>query len=229
MWKRIVLAAAAAGLVAGIALTAMQQWRVQPLIRTAEVLEHEGLAPSAQHDNHDAARTGQPPADKRQRLVETGMANIVLGTGFALILAAGMAWRAQGGWRAGLMWAAAGYFVFFVAPAVGLPPELPGMESAPLEQRTAWWLLTVALTAIGLGLVVFGRKPAWRVAGILLIGMPHVIGAPNEATLQLTATHDLASEFVTVTAFTNAIFWLLIGLVVGLLYRPEIRVPEAPV
>ena len=37
MWKRVVLAAAVAGLVAGLALTAIQQLQVAPLIRTAEV------------------------------------------------------------------------------------------------------------------------------------------------------------------------------------------------
>lgn len=220
MWKTIALAAGVAGLAAGIALTAIQQVRVQPLIRTAEVIAEAGLAPERE-------KAPEPPRSDNERLVETGVANIVLGTGFALIIAAGMTLRGKGGWRAGLAWGLAGYFVVFVAPAVGLPPELPGVESAPITQRTVWWVLTAVLTGAGLALVVFAPRPAWRVAGLVLAALPHLFGAPHGATQELTATHDLADEFIAVTAWSNAVFWLLIGIIVGALYRPEKDVPRA--
>ncbi|HET9652547.1 MAG TPA: CbtA family protein [Usitatibacter sp.] len=222
MWKRIALAAGVAGLVAGLVLTAIQVLGIEPLIRTAEVIAEAGLAP-------DRDLAPEPPRGDTERRIETGVANIVLATGFALIIAAGMTLRGQGGWRAGLAWALAGYFVVFVAPAVGLPPELPGTESAPLTQRTVWWVVAVGLTALGLALVVFAPRPAWRVAGVVLAALPHLFGAPHGVTQALTATDDLTNEFIVVTALANAVFWLLIGLVAGALYHPEKAVPREPV
>lgn len=224
MWKRIALAAGVAGLVAGIVLTAVQQARIAPLICTAEILEEAGLATTRAEE----AAPAPAPGDT-QRLLATGAANIVLGTGFALILTAGMTLRGHGGWRAGLAWALAGYFVFFVTPSLGLPPGLPGMESAPLAQRTLWWLATAALTACGLWLLVFAQKPAWRVAGLVLAALPHLVGAPQGASREITATHDLENEFLAATAFSNAIFWLMIGLIAGALHRAEKAVPPAVV
>jgi cobalt transporter subunit CbtA len=217
-WKSIALAAGVAGLVAGIALTAIQQVRVVPLLRTAEVLEEAGLAPTRE------AKKAQERSDT-ERLVESAVANIVLGTGFALILTAGMTLRGQRGWRTGLAWGVAGYFVFFAAPAIGLPPELPGVESVPLVPHTLWWLFTVTLTALGLWMLVFATRPTSRVAGLVLVAIPHIVGAPHGAAQQLTATHDLANEFITATALANAIFWLMIGLIAGALCRPEKEVP----
>ena len=224
MWKRIALAAGVAGLAAGIALTAVQQARVAPLIRTAEVIEEAGLAPE-----RPAPASPEPRRGETQRLIATGVANAVLGTGFALILAAGMTLRGHRGWRAGLAWGLAGYLVFFVAPAIGLPPELPGMESAPLAQRSAWWLFTAALTALGVWLLIFAPRPAWRVSGLVLAAVPQLFGAPQGASHEITATHDLAKEFIAATALANAVFWLLIGVVTGALYRPERGKPPARV
>jgi cobalt transporter subunit CbtA len=212
MWKRVVLAAAVAGLVAGLALTAIQQLQVAPLIRTAEVLEASGLAGATGH-GHEA-----PAMDAQRRLAATAIANIVLATGFALILVAALTLRGRGGWREGLAWGLAGYVVFFLSPALALPPELPGMEGAPLQERTLRWLLTVALTAGGLGLAAFSARPVLRVAGLLLVALPHVAGAPQIAPHTATATHDLAREFAGAAAWANAVLWIMIGVVAGMLY-----------
>src|SRR5262245_33073681 len=51
--QRIFFAAVLAGLAAGLAMSAVQQWRVAPLILAAEVYENaapEEVAPAHQHD-----------------------------------------------------------------------------------------------------------------------------------------------------------------------------------
>jgi len=219
MWKRIALAAGIAGLVAGLVLTALQQEQVAPLIRTAEVLEQAGLAP------YHPAEHSHPESGER-RLVATAASNIVLATGFALLLAAGLLLRAQSGWRAGIVWGAAGYLAFFVAPSLGMPPELPGLDSAPLAQKTIWWLLTATLTGAGMWLMVFSPRPLLRLLGLALAAAPHFLGAPHARLHEVTATHDLTTEFICATAITNAVFWLLLGTLVGTLLGAEKRVPS---
>jgi len=54
--------------------------------------------------------------------------------------------------NSGLLWGAAGFLIFSGSPALGLPPELPGMTAAALDARQTWWIGTVIATAIGIGL-----------------------------------------------------------------------------
>jgi len=220
MWKRIASAAAVAGLAAGLTLTAIQQIEVAPLIEASEVLE--ASLPRQAHA-HDAAKP-----EPASRLAATAVANVVLATGFALILAACLALRGHRGWRAGLAWGLAGYAVFFVAPALGLPPELPGMDSAPLQDRTIWWVETALLTAWGLWLLAFGRRKASRWAGVALLALPHVLGAPP-ATRPTGAMRDMALQFAFATALANAFLWLVMGIIVGGMIHSEKRVPAAPI
>jgi cobalt transporter subunit CbtA len=217
MWKRVALAAGIAGFLAGVALTAVQQLQVTPLILAGEVIES-----SLQH--RDAQQ--EPALDPASRLAATTVANVVLATGFALILAAGLMLSGQRGWLAGIAWGAAGYAVFFAAPAIGLPPELPGMESAPLQARTLWWLLAATLTAVGLCVAFFARRIPWRIAGAVIVAIPHLVGAPHGVSAAPPATHDLAAEFLVATALANALLWMLIGLVVGAILRPDKGLPR---
>jgi len=121
--------------------------------------------------------------------------------------------------RRGLIWGAAGFAVFALAPAIGLPPELPGMEAASLAARQQWWLLTAAATAAGLGLLIFARPAALRVIGAVLIVLPHLIGAPAAPHGSTGVPAELAAEFATASLAVAAAFWLLLGGVSGWLYR----------
>ena len=153
--RSIVFTAALVGLVAGLVMTALQQFGTQPLIVQAEVIEEANAAKAATpHDHaaageHDhAALTAQEeaaaaghhgadewaPADGAERFGWTLAANIVAGIGFALLLVA--ASELRGGltsWREGLLWGLAGFAVFTLAPSIGLPPEAPGVEGAPSD------------------------------------------------------------------------------------------------
>jgi cobalt transporter subunit CbtA len=190
-----------AGIASGVLLTAIQQLEIAPLIRQAEAFE-QGVK-------------GAPPS-----ILSTLAANIVLATGFALLLAAAMALRGTSGWRRGLLWGVAGYFVFFVAPAAGLPPELPGTEAGPLRDRQIWWTVTVILSATGLGLAAFAKGIAMRALGLALIAAPHIAGAPVPAIHGSTAPPELVREFTRAAYVANAAFWLALGALVGRIIRP---------
>ena len=122
----------------------------------------------------------RPPGIERAGY--TLIADLLAGIGFALLLAGAVALARLRGYaidaRSGLLWGAAGFAVFALAPAIGLPPELPGMSAAELAARQQWWLLTAAATAAGLGLVIFARPAPLRVLGAVLLVLPHLIGAP---------------------------------------------------
>ncbi len=202
VFKRIVIAAALAGLISGLLLTAIQHFQLTPLIRKAEALETSAHA--------------SPPS-----VLATTAANVTLATGFALLLGSALSLRAKTGWRVGLLWGAAGYVVFFVAPSLGLPPELPGTQSAALRDRELWWIGTVILSGAGLWLAAFARKPWLRILGLALLIAPHLFGAPQPAASVATAPVELTSDFIRSAYIANAILWLSLGGLFGLFYRTE--------
>ncbi len=176
----------------------------------------------AVHDGaHDARHSAPLPCQAHDAaapsLLTTAIANVALAAAFALFLGAALSLRPPSNWRRGLLWGAAGYVVFFVAPSLGLPPELPGTQSAALHDRQLWWFGCVAFTALGVGTIAFARHPASRVAGVLLLIAPHVLGAPQPVAHGGTAPAALASEFVRATYLANAVFWLALGGLVGAL------------
>ena len=133
------------------------------------------------------------------------------------MLGALLALRGTRGWRIGLAYGVAGYLVFFVAPSLGLPPELPGTESAPLPARELWWIATVATSAAGLALIAFGKRPLLKVLGAALLVAPHAIGVPQHSPQ--AAIHPAATAFIRATFIVNAVFWIALGGFSGLLAR----------
>ena len=237
MFKQILTAGALAGILSGLLLSALQQIEIAPLIRAAEVREDAAAAASvassakAPATAPAAAKTGHlhpapaaaPPAwapgTSGERLLSTVVANIVLATGFALMLGALLALRGTRGWRSGLAYGVAGYLVFFVAPSLGLPPELPGTESAPLPAREMWWIATVAASAAGLALIAFGNRPLLRVLGAALLVAPHAIGVPQHSPHHDIHPAEAVTAFIRATFIVNAVFWIALGGFSGLLAR----------
>lgn len=213
MLHRLVAAAAIAGIAAGLLLTAIQQIEIAPLIRAAESMEASRIAPAAASIGH---ATGWSPQPGWQRLAATAATNVVLAVGYGLLLGAAMSLRRQSGWRRGLLWGIAGYAVFFVAPALGLPPELPGGLSAPLATRQLWWVATVGASAAGCWLAAFAQRPILRIAGLALTAAPHLIAAPLSSS---EGSAD-AGLFVGASYLANAALWTTLGAVVGLLAMP---------
>lgn len=233
IFKKIVSVAALTGILAGLLLTAVQQVQVLPLILKAEVYEEAAeaarqpgtpaavTAPAQEAHEHQAhEHEAWEPENGWERNLFTAGANIIVALGFALLLGAAVTLR--GGkldWRSGLLWGLAGYAVFFVAPSLGLPPELPGTEAAELTHRQAWWIATAIITATGLGLIAFGRQWAIKIAGALVLVVPHLIGAPQPAVHGGVAPAELMNQFIIATAITNAALWLALGGLFGFFHK----------
>ncbi len=243
VFRRMASAVVVAGALAGVLLSGVQQLQVEKIILKAEEYEKAGeaadaTAPHAEEHHHEhgaaAATASTPehahehshdanawePADGAERTSYTVLANVSMAVGFALMLVAAMAVSGRRvSWRTGLLWGLAGYGVFFVAPSLGLPPEVPGTLAAPLHARQLWWVMTAAMTAASLGLFVFARGWPWKLAGLALLLVPHLVGAPQPEVHGSVAPEELAQAFIHATALANAVFWLALGGLTGFFYR----------
>lgn len=231
MIVRTLLAALVAGMVAGLAVTPVQHWKTTPLIAAAEVYEEGGSAgydPAAglpalvSPAAADSATAGADEAGAgttlvASRLLGTAMTNIVLGAGFALVLAAASLGLGRPVTvRNGAVWGLAGFAAVSLAPALGLPPILPAMPAGDLAARQLWWLLTVGATAIGLGLAVFAARPAAKLGGVVLMLLPLLSTAPHPADLASPIPPTLAAEFAVASLSVSALLWVAIGVALGL-------------
>jgi cobalt transporter subunit CbtA len=218
-FRNIFVVAALAGAIAGLGMTVAQQLTTVPLILKAEVYEQQSAPAAHDHGNSAAPHEhgGWSPADGFERTAFTAAANIVTGIGFALLLVAVS--ELFGGirdWRQGLFWGLAGFAVFTLAPGLGLPPELPAMPAAELGARQLWWAATALATAIALGLLVYGRSGVAAIAAIVLLVMPHLIGAPQPVSYQSPIPDGLHHSFVVAVVLTALLFWMLLGGLGGL-------------
>lgn len=200
-FRKLIFASLLIGVLAGFFLSLLQHYQIRPLILAAERFE----TADADHA-HD-----WQPEDGAQRLAFTLLFNCLTGFGFALLLSSVMYWQGAFSYPRALMWAVAGYLVFFVTPALGLPPELPGADSAALRDRQAWWLFTSVATALGL-FGLFANKGLWlQLGGVILLCLPHLLGAPPPDIIQSSAPDALRQRFVWMSALTNGLFWLSLG------------------
>lgn len=204
-FRKLVAVSLLTGLLAGLLLSIIQHYQTLPLILEAERFE----TPDPEH-MHD-----WQPQDGWRRNAFTLLFNGLTGFGFALLIAAAMYWQGSSGYLRGLAWGLAGYLVFFAAPSLGLPPELPGTDSAELHNRQFWWLFTAAATAIGLYELVLSKSNWLKIAGVLVLITPHLIGAPQPEAFHATAPEELQQRFEWMSAFSNALFWLMLGALSG--------------
>jgi predicted cobalt transporter CbtA len=68
---------------------------------------------------------------------------------------------------------------------------------------------------VGLALMVFGKHWLWRVAAVLLIAAPHVVGAPQPAEHHALAPDELQAQFRVASLLVNAGFWMALGALSG--------------
>lgn len=227
MIKRIAQTAGFAGLIAALVLTVVQLLWVSPLILKAETYEKaEPAATLVEEHSHEHAAGGHhhdeeawEPEDGWQRILSTTGGNLVVAVGFALMLAGLFTLREPSRVSEGLFWGLAGFAVFTLAPSLGLPPEVPGTAAADLTLRQTWWIATAASTAAGLALLVFSRNWVLRGVGLVLLVVPHVIGAPQPEVHSSLAPESVAHEFIIASLVTNAVFWAALGLLAAWLFR----------
>ncbi len=248
MIKRMVTSAVFAGLAAGLLAALLHFAFVQKLILLGEQYEFGDLvhfpggdAATAGHDHGTAAAeaTGESdgqgdgesdghehapadPEDGGLRDVLTVLFYTVVYVSYGLMLAAGFAVAETFGKAitpvAGLLWGLAGFAAFQLTPALGLAPELPGAVAADLTQRQLWWLATALCTAGGLALLGYGRGIAAWGAAVLLLALPHVIGAPMLEGYAGMAPPELASAYAARSLAVGLSAWALLGVLTGKLW-----------
>jgi cobalt transporter subunit CbtA len=220
--RHLLLAALCAGLLSGVLAAVAHQIGTVPLILHAETFEQPAPQAGQPHD-HPAAAEWEPE-NGFARSAYTLAADLLTGIGFALLLAAGLALRGgDTGWRDGLFWGLAGFAAFTLAPGLGLPPELPGSEAAPLLARQLWWVATAAATAGGLAVLAFTRAPGYAILAAALIVGPHLYGAPqiieHGNPHGAAAPEALARQFAATATLVSFLFWCVLGALTGYFYR----------
>lgn len=241
MFMKFIKSALAAGFVAGILVAALQTVTTTPLIVEAE--RYEGDVASAgevlvahfaksqsdafvhlAHSGHtqEPGETEQAwaPEDGFERTLSTSLATIGTTFGFALILLAAMVLsNATITARTGLIWGAAAFAATGLATALGLSPELPGSAAAALEDRQVWWIGTALATAAGLFLALRISTPLAIVAGLALIAIPHVIGAPHPDGYISDVPSELSGHFAAASLVLHAVTWVATGCIAGFVWE----------
>ena len=238
IFSRIVYSSILLGIVGGLLLTSLQIASLNPIIFAAESYELD--AAETVVDSGDDGHSGHShehddeawvPADGLERTAYTLFVNIFASTGFAAMLLALMClfWRTRNrniSWSQGSLWGLAGFSALFLAPAIGLPPEIPGMTTAAVEHRQVWWALCAVSVAIGLGIFAFAPIRI-KAPGLLFLIIPYIVGAPqvdgplfrHPDPFAVQALVELHRQFVVFSAISNLIFWLVLGLACRLAFN----------
>jgi cobalt transporter subunit CbtA len=252
LFRSIVFSAVVAGVAAGAVITVIQQLGTVPLILKAESYEKGQKAKSAElpsapvtvgHSHaesavaeHEHGAEAWEPEDGLQRNAFTAGANVLTAIGFALVLAALFAFRTGSGahgihWHEGLVWGLAGFVVFTLAPGLGLPPELPGVPAAPLLSRQIWWGLAALAAAGGLSLIFLRRTAPASIAGLILIILPYLVGAPELENVETSVPTSLSHQFAVTVTVTSLVFWSVLGSLTSISFayfdRSASEVPPA--
>lgn len=240
MLKNLLAGALFAGFAAGLVAVLLQFAFVNRLLLEAERYEsghvtHFSAMPSEGGHDH-AAEPAAEPADAAQAghdhashdhgareggidFVRDGLSvvfSVFTYVGYGLVLGALIALAREGGTRVkpahGLLWGIAGFVTVQLAPAFGLAPELPGNAAADISLRQYWWFATVALTGFGLWQIAFGKGIARVLAGVVLIALPHLWGAPMPAEHWGSAPPELSALYAARTLAVGMVAWVVLGL-----------------
>ena len=244
MLKKLIVSALAAGFGAGLILAVLQITLLSPLILDAENYEsgrkfhYAGvvteIAPD-HNDGHDAmahaaeaanAATADAPTESwASRSARTALSTTLTELGFAFVLIAGFGLAARSGIeitaRSGVLWGLAGFGAVVLAPSLGLPPELPASAAAPLHARQLWWVGTVIASTAGIAAIAFGKNWAIWGAGIVLLALPHIIGAPMPEAYGGVVPPEMQGEFVGLSIGVSAISWAMLGLIGGYVWAKQ--------
>jgi cobalt transporter subunit CbtA len=214
MFKNLLLVGLLAGVLSGSLLTLLQAFTVIPVIHQAE--QYEDLLPVSQgeedaHGHIDGEGKDWKPNEGWERLGFTWLANVAIGSGFGLMMAGLMSLHRPKTWGQAILFGLAGYYVFFLAPAFLLPPELPGSDSPHLEARQAIWILTVAVSLIGIALSSFTTNPWLSLLGLVGLVAPFMLFGQQDVHSLAPVPLDLIERFTWLTFLTNAIHWLTVS------------------
>lgn len=228
MLARVLAGGLIGGIAGGLIVAAIQAVSTTPLILHAETFETaRALDAISLIPVHDHARVAASGLDF-PRLLTSSIATIAIATGYSFLLLGGMlaAGRTITA-RSVVPWAMAGFFATGLAPAFGMAPELPGAASADLGARQFWWIGTALATGTGLAAMALGRGAIWFAAGIGLVILPHVIGAPAAPAPSSKVPAEVAAHFAAASIAIQALVWLIPAALAGLALARMQAVPAA--
>ncbi len=225
MVQKLLFRGLVAGLMAGLVAALMQLIFVVPVLMDAELYEtgaltHFGGASSAAVHDHTHSADGN-----LMRTVLTVLANIATFIGWGLITTVAMVFAARAGHlptlKTGLIWGISGFIAVHLMPAMGHAPELPGNAAADLSARQIWWVFAVLVSAIGLAIIGFGKGVLAITGGMVVLLIPHLIGAPHPEGFTGPAPPELAGEFAARALAANAFAWATLGAALGLFFEKD--------
>lgn len=215
MFKAILTGALTSGAAAGLLAVGLHAVFLQPVLLHAELYESGTV-------EHFASLSSPGPAEGPGFSIDaardglTALFMVLIYCGYGALLGAAMALAREYGagprdTAQGVLWGAAGFAALQLAPAFGLPPEVPGVASAEIGARQVWWTATVLASAAGLGLIGLGRGIVPRLGGAMFLLAPHVWGAPVPAGFAGAAPPELASLFAVRALAIGLAAWCLLG------------------
>ena len=216
MFTRIVTSAVFAGAGAGLIAALLQLVFVQPVLLHAELYESGQLV----HFGADPVSAIQDLGD--MEWVRNGLSilfTMLVYVGYALVMVAVMSVASDRGatisGRTGLLWGLAGFVAAHLAPAFSLPPEVPGVASADVDERQIWWFATVAAAGVAMLLIGFGKNwLAWGAAAVLLLA-PHLIGAPEPHAFTGPVPPEIGALFAARALGVGFVAWAVLGSCCG--------------
>jgi cobalt transporter subunit CbtA len=203
------------GALAGLISFALQHFTVVPLIEVAETYETAAHAAIGMHEDE-----GWQPADGWQRTSFTALATVLSGIGYAAVLFGVLGFAGtELNLKRGVLLGLAAFACVGLAPALGLPPQPPGVPVADLQARQLWWTSTVIASTAGLWLL-FGLRRSWilQLCGVICLTVPHLIGAPAAPPNQVVPA-AIVHRFEITSLLTMGVFWLVLGASGGLLMQ----------
>ena len=218
------------GFIVGLIYTVMQILMITPLIISAEKYELSEVPADFKIEDSEGISKEEIAYHKYSgnwinsilniRNFYTSISNIVTAIAFSMILISVFLMRGKlVNFNSGIIWGVAGFSIFSLAPALGLPPELPGMSAAALESRQIWWIGTVTATAVSIGIFSECKTILPKIAALAIIISPHIIGAPHPFVFESNVPAELSAQFAVMTLFTSAFFWLILGGTTGYFYK----------
>lgn len=216
---RTISIALLAGVLAGMCLFALQRTLTVPLIHKAERYEKEASSVESSSDIF---------AKDPLRSMATLLGDIIVSVGFAFILGGIYALSGRHGWPYGLLFGLAGFATFQLAPAVVVPPAVPGMDVASLALRQTGWWVAAGSTIAGL-ILLFNLRRWAKLAGVLVLLLPaavfRLLLSLPAPTTPLHPLDLLDQAFVMRTLGCMLVFWLVLGAVSGYLFARAGRNP----
>lgn len=235
MTKALLSSGLLAGAASGLVVALLQLFLIQPLIVEAEryetgMLVLPGSATVAPEVAEDHSGSAAPETSGLSRATLTVLFLTLTWSGFGLLAASGVATaKAIAPERpiSVLGIAMAGFATAALAPALGLPPELPGMPAADLEARQLWWVWSVASMVAAVAIGVRFQFWAAQLVALAVAASPHIFGAPSAPLAAATIPPDLAAHYVARVLGVSFAGWLVMAIILQQLWAGSANGPTS--